>query len=58
MDEAIEILYRVIHTLDSIDVRGRENLNALLGSIQAVEKVHAALVEAKKQAAETANAKD
>ena len=54
MEEIIDILHRVIYTLNRVEVRGSDNINALLGSIQALEKVHADLVEAKKQSAEGA----
>lgn len=54
MDEIRKTLERVIYTLNRIDVRGQDNLNALLGCIQAVEKVTAVLAEAQKQAAEGA----
>lgn len=58
MEEVISILYRVIRTLNGIDVRGKDNLNALLGSIQALEKVHEALTEANKKAADNAREKN
>lgn len=52
MDEIKKTLDRVVYTLNRIDVRGQDNLNALLGCIQAVEKATAVLAEAQKQAAE------
>ena len=33
------VIRRVIFTLDQIEVRGKENLNCLLGSIQVLEQI-------------------
>lgn len=55
MDNLIISLQNVVFSLNCVEVKGRENLNALLGSIQAVEKVSSALErineKAKKEAA-------
>lgn len=45
-----QMIRKVISTLDRVEVRGRENLDRLLGCMQALEKI----AEAARKAAETA----
>lgn len=41
-----ELLKSVISALDGVEVRGRENMDKLLGSIRALETIVAALEQA------------
>ena len=38
-----EMIRKVLFTLDTIEVKGRKNIDSLLGCMQALEKVAAAL---------------
>ena len=44
-NEMRETISRVRHTLNLVEVHGEENLNRLLGSIQALDEVLAAWLE-------------
>jgi hypothetical protein len=46
MIEYIQKLTAVINTLNRVEVKGRDNLNALLGSIQMIESVCQAMSKA------------
>lgn len=48
--DILQALSAVINTLGSVEVRGKDNLDRLLGSIITVEKVRDALKEAQKGA--------
>ena len=43
MKRIITILARVIYTLNRVEVKGKENLDSLLGCIQTLEKLKNAL---------------
>lgn len=43
MDQIITILTKVIYTLNHVEVRGKENLDSMLGCIQALERLKTAL---------------
>lgn len=49
----INLIRRVIATLDSVDVRGRENMDKLLGCMMTLDSIAAQL---EKEAAEHADA--
>lgn len=50
--DILQALNAVIKTLGSVEVRGKDNLDKLLGSIITVEKVRDALKDAQKGAAD------
>lgn len=52
MNEIKQTIDRVIYTLNRIDVRGRDNLNSLLGCIQALDGASAKLAELQVQASQ------
>ena len=56
MDQYVKQINRIIYTLNLVTVRGKDNLDCLLGSIQALEQVKNAMetevLEEKKHAAE------
>lgn len=39
MNDIVRKLYAVARALNDVEVKGRDNMNALLGSIQAIERV-------------------
>lgn len=43
MDQVIAILDKVVKTLGNVEVRGKENLDALLGCILTLERLKTAL---------------
>lgn len=45
MNYIITILSKVINTLDNVEVKGKENLDALLGCILTLERLKTALTE-------------
>lgn len=47
MDEKMMILGRVLYTLDQIEVRGKQNMDKLLGCIQGVEHLKELLEQEK-----------
>ena len=51
----VSLIKAIISTLDSVEVRGRDNLNALLGSINALETVVQALENSSKAVEEVDN---
>lgn len=49
MNEIARTIRLVLNTLNNVDVRGRENLDRLLGCMQALEKAAAALEKGDKE---------
>ena len=52
MQQHIDQLNRIIYTLNLVSVRGKENLDGLLASIQSLERMKNEMLEEKKNAAE------
>ena len=50
MDEVIIKIEAVINTLNTIEVKGIRNLDALIGSIRALQQVRSKLTEPKEEA--------
>lgn len=49
MEEIIATITRVIYTLNQVDVRGKDNMDKLLGCIQTMERLTAKLDAAGKE---------
>ena len=52
MEEYVISLNEVIFTLNLVSVRGKENLNSLLASVQTLERMRSKMLEEMKNAAE------
>lgn len=47
MDENVRIITRVLYTLEQVEVRGKQNLDKLLGCMQALEALKESLAAEK-----------
>lgn len=49
MDDIMKTIARIIYTINQVDVRGKENMDKLLGCIQALEGLQERLKDEKEK---------